>query len=375
MSGIYIHIPFCRQKCYYCDFYKTIQSDKTDDFIDAFGSEVLIRKEYLFGEEIETIYLGGGTPSLLSISELKRILGLLKGNFDISHTAEITLEANPDDLNLIFLQELKNIGVNRLSIGIQAFQDVYLKKMNRRHSVKQAIESVMDAEKAGFDNIGVDLIFGIPGLTLKDWQTSLYQVFHLPVTHLSAYHLTYHKGTLFYSWLKSGKLKEVTEEESVKQFEILTELASGAGFEHYEISNFAKSGLYSRHNTAYWTGKKYLGFGPSAHSYNGYSRRWNVSSLERYISALKRGDSFYKEEQLSVVDQYNEYLLTNLRTKWGVSLSFIADKFGIEKADLFYKEIQKFVSLNKIKGKGGNFFLTHEGLFTSDDIIAELMII
>jgi oxygen-independent coproporphyrinogen III oxidase len=375
MAGIYIHIPFCLQKCYYCDFYKIIQSDKTEDFLEAFGKEVFTRKEYLSGEEIETIYIGGGTPSLLSIGDLNRIFRLLKNNFNISHDAEVTLEANPDDLNFIFLKELKSLGVNRLSIGIQAFQDAYLKKMNRRHSVKQAIDSVMDAEKAGFNNIGVDLIYGIPGLTLKNWESSLYEVFNLPVMHLSAYHLTYHKGTLFYSWLKSGKLKEVTEEESVKQFEILTKLTSGAGFEHYEISNFAKNGLYSRHNTAYWTGKKYLGLGPSAHSYNGYSRRWNISSLKKYINAIKQGESFCREAQLSVIDQYNEYLLTNLRTKWGVSLSFIKDKFGIEKADLFYKEIQKFVSLNKINGKEGNFFLTHEGLFTSDDILAELMII
>ncbi|MDD4107788.1 MAG: radical SAM family heme chaperone HemW [Prolixibacteraceae bacterium] len=375
MAGIYIHIPFCRQKCHYCDFYKTTDADKKENYIKALSREILLRKDYLAGENVETVYLGGGTPSLLSNNDFQSIFGLLQRHFNICFNAEITIEVNPDDLNIICLKEMRNFGVNRLSIGVQAFQDTHLKKMNRRHTANQAYDSVLDAQNAGFTNIGVDLIYGIPGLIPAEWQSNLLKVFSLPVTHLSAYHLTWHRGTVFYNWLKRGKIKEVTEDDSVAQYNILTEMTASAGFGQYEISNFARKGFCSRHNTSYWTGKNYLGLGPSAHSYNGTSRSWNVSSLEKYILALENGKSFFTNEDLSFNDHYNEYLLTNLRTKWGVSGSFIAQRFGNERAELFYKLIQKYLSVNKIIENNDQFFISGEGLFTSDDIIAGLMII
>ncbi len=269
MAGIYIHIPFCRQKCYYCDFYKTVNTSLTVKFLPALESEIILRKGYLESETIETIYFGGGTPSVLTESELADILQTLHQQYSISCDAEITFEANPDDLSIEYLQGLKRTGVNRLSIGIQSFQDTFLKKMNRRHTAMQAVEAIENAANLGFDNISVDLIYGLPGLSSTAWKKDLKQVFKLPVQHLSAYHLTYHEGTAFYTWLKKGALKELKEAQSVSQFEILVEQAEKNGFEQYEISNFAKDRLYSKHNSSYWLGTKYLGLGPSAHSFNG----------------------------------------------------------------------------------------------------------
>lgn len=316
MAGIYIHIPFCRQKCYYCDFYKTVNTTLKPKFLQSLKAEAKVRKNYLGNEAVETIYFGGGTPSVLEAGELADILKHLKELFEVQENAEITFEANPDDLIPAYLEAIKQAGINRLSVGIQALQNRHLQKMNRRHDASQAIEAIHNAAKIGFNNISVDLIYGLPGLTESEWEDSLNQVFDLPVQHLSAYHLTYHEGTAFYTWLKKGTLRELSETESVKQFEILIDKAASAGFEQYEISNFARKELYSQHNTSYWQGKKYLGLGPSAHSFDQQSRRWNTSHVESYIKAIDNGLAFSEEEILSEKDRYNEYILTRIRTKW-----------------------------------------------------------
>jgi oxygen-independent coproporphyrinogen III oxidase len=375
MAGIYIHIPFCRQKCHYCDFYKTLKINLTREFITALKKEIRLQKNYLGGENIETIYFGGGTPSVLTAKQLNEILEYLNKYFNVFEKAEITFEANPDDLGVVYLNDLKNAGITRLSIGVQSLSERHLKQMNRRHNVKQALDSIMYAAEAGFTNISIDLIYGFPGLTGQQWKSNLQNIFIMPVDHLSAYHLTYHEGTIFYEWLKKGYIRELNEEESLYQFQILTEETEKAGYEQYEISNFAKNKMYSVHNMSYWRGKKYLGLGPSSHSFNGTSRRWNISHLESYLKDVKKNKLCFRSEQLSLNDRYNEYILTNLRTMWGISADTIESRFGTEKLDYFLNTAEKYVSLKKLIKLGDIFKFSSEGLFISDDIIAGLMII
>ena len=375
MADIYIHIPFCRQKCYYCDFYKTDKLNYLSEFLTALKKEISQQNNYLPGEFIDTIYIGGGTPSLLKEPEITSIFSSLNKYFKILPQAEITFEANPDDLDPACLAMLKRSGINRLSIGIQSFQEKHLKMMNRRHTAQQAVDSVINAKNSGFNNISVDLIYGIPGLTTDQWKDNLQKTFELPADHLSAYHLTYHEGTIFYNLLKRGKLHELSENDSFDQFTTLINKAGLAGFEQYEISNFAKNGMYSKHNTAYWTGKPYLGLGPSAHSFNGSSRKWNMSDLEKYIKLINEDEITFEEEHLTLNDKYNEFILTNLRTKWGVSLLTISEKFGKKAADYFIMTAQRFISAKSIVQKKEIYTLTPEGLFISDDIIADFMII
>lgn len=375
MAGIYIHIPFCRRKCYYCDFYKTVNTSLKPKFIGALKTEIVQRKSYLENEPVETIYFGGGTPSVLSNNEIAEILKTLHDNFVIAHTLEITFEANPDDLSKEYLHEIYQAGVNRLSIGIQSFNDDILKKMNRRHDAVQAVEAVENAAKTGFNDISVDLIYGLPGLTINQWKSDLKKVFELPVQHLSAYHLTYHEGTAFYTWLKKGTLRELSEAESVSQFQALIEMAKEKGFEQYEISNFAKDRKYSKHNSAYWLGVKYLGLGPSAHSFNGFSRRWNIASAESYIKAMESGLSCSEEEILSENNRYNEYILTRIRTVWGVSIEELKSRFGSEKEEWFLKNIEKYRVTGLVKQQNHIYSLTEKGMFVSDDILTNLMFI
>ena len=375
MAGIYIHIPFCRQKCYYCDFYKTVNTSLQHDFIGALKNEAKVRKNYLNDEMVETIYFGGGTPSVLTAAEIAEILAVLNDEFKVNSDAEITFEANPDDLSNDYLKALKQEGINRLSIGIQAFQNRHLEKMNRRHNAAQAVEAIENAAKNGFSNLSADLIYGLPYLTPKEWEESLNRMFSLPVKHLSAYHLTYHEGTAFYTWLKKGTLKELKETESIEQFNTLVDMSLANGFEHYEISNLAKDQLYSRHNTAYWMGKKYLGLGPSAHSFDGVSRRWNNSSVDAYIKAQSNNQMYFEEEKLSENDQYNEYILTRIRTKWGVSETELEQRFGCEKASYFSRQLAKYNDTGVLKINDEIITLTRKGLFVSDEIMTDLMII
>ena len=375
MSGIYIHIPFCHQKCHYCDFFKTTDTSKTDTFLSALLKEAKIRQNYLEKEIVETIYIGGGTPSVLYDKQLFKIIEFIKSNFEISNEAEITFEANPDDLNENYLNQLHGLGINRLSVGIQSFENDLLQKMNRRHNADQALECIENSIKAGFNNLSIDLIYGLPGLTQKQWEKSLHTAFSLPIQHVSAYHLTYHKGTTFHKWLNSGTIKELNEKESVNQFSALLRIAENNGFEMYEISNFARNEQYSKHNTSYWTGKKYLGLGPSAHSFNGSSRQWNISDLNGYINAIKKDIKFFEKEELSEKEKYNEYVLTRIRTKWGINLQRLEIIFGAEIKRHFNECMAKYIKSKKAFIENDICRLSKEGLFISDEIMADLMII
>jgi len=375
MAGIYIHIPFCRQKCYYCDFYKTVNTSRISKFLDALKREIHERKNYINSIPVETIYLGGGTPSVLKAKELDEILNLIHKKFVVANDSEITLEANPDDLSEDYLKEIYRLGINRLSVGVQSFKDKYLQAMNRRHNSKQAINCVENAVNTGFSNISLDLIYGLPGLKNEDWKYNLDQVFQLPVQHLSAYHLTYHDGTAFYAWLKKGSLKQLDEDDSISQFEMLIEQTQNNGFEQYEISNFAKNKMYSKHNSAYWLGKKYLGLGPSSHSFNGSSRQWNISHVEGYVSAFEQNKSYFEQEVLTENDKFNEYILTRIRTIWGVSKQEIEGNYGEDKASYFLNTVQKYLISKLVIQRSDVFTLSKKGMFVSDEIMTDLMII
>lgn len=374
MAGIYFHIPFCRKRCFYCDFYKTTFLDKREDFIEALFREIDQRCGYLGEERVETIYFGGGTPTLLPALQTGRILKRVQQLFSVASSAEITLEANPDDLTPSLLSSLYNLGINRLSIGIQSFSDEDLRRLNRRHTALQALESVENAYKAGFTKLSVDLMYGIPGLSLKQWTENLTIVTGLPVNHISAYHLTYHEGTIFHSWLKNGKLQELPEEESIAQFEKLTEITGKSGFEQYEISNFARNDEISLHNSGYWTGKKYLGLGPSAHSYNKLSRQWNVSDVDTYISSVCAGKPAYESELLSEKDKLNDYLITGIRTKWGISLPMVRTLYGEKLFEQVFNSMRGYLKDGTLLLDGDTILLSRKGMVISDQIMLAMLV-
>ena len=373
MAGIYLHIPFCKTKCHYCDFYKSTNLAAKHDFLLALKQEISMRKGELGDEAIHSIYFGGGTPSVLKVSEINELIQFVYDSFFIVSDAEITLEANPDDLTPVFLKDLRNTPVNRLSIGTQSFADNDLKCMNRRHSSQQAVDSVKAAQKAGFKNISIDLIYGLPNQTLQQWQQNIEIAISLDVQHISAYHLTYHEGTVFYDYLKTGKIKELPDQLSFDQFALLKSKLEEAGFEHYEISNFARNGLYSRHNRAYWERKSYLGFGPSAHSFNQKTRRWNISSLNTYLHNLKNDLPYWEYENLSLQDQYNDFMITSLRTMWGISDRYLVQNFGQKFALHLKNEIQTFLDSGHVVFENGSYRLNTEGLFISDKIMEQLI--
>jgi len=320
LAGLYVHIPFCRQQCNYCDFHFTVSFKQKERVLAALKQEIKQRADE--GENIiyQSVYIGGGTPSVLTPDELEDLFSLLYKHYKIQSRAEITIETNPDDLKPNFLKLLKNsTPVNRLSIGIQSFHDRDLQLMNRLHTATGALKSIEDSKAAGYSNINLDLIYGIPNALNKDWRNNLKVLEKLEIPHLSAYHLTIEPKTVFAYYRKKGMIKEMPEEESLRQFKTLMEFAGQAGYEHYEISNFAKSEFYSRHNLGYWTQKPYLGFGPSAHSFNGIKRRWNVANNTLYVQAIEKGiPDYYSWEEIDTSKAYNEYVLTSLRTIWGI---------------------------------------------------------
>jgi oxygen-independent coproporphyrinogen-3 oxidase len=374
MAGIYIHIPFCRKLCHYCNFHRSTLTKNINAFLNALVKEIEIRKNYLGDELIETIYFGGGTPSILDIPEINLIISTIHNNFKLNDNPEITLEANPDDLNRDYLQGLiNNTPVNRLSIGVQSFYDGDLKLMNRRHSSLQAEESVKNARETGFSNISIDLIYGLPEMNTDKWITNLKKSFSLDVQHISAYHLTFEPGTLFYRFLSEGILAQPTEDESFNQFQVLTRLAQKNKFIHYEISNFAKEGYFSVHNTNYWRQKKYLGIGPSAHSYNYNSRQWNIADNKKYVEGINRGTPFTEIETLDTTTKFNDYLLTSLRTMWGVDLHYIKKSFGLKYLNYIYVKSKKFIDAGNIVKDKTILKLTNRGIFIADYIITELM--
>jgi oxygen-independent coproporphyrinogen-3 oxidase len=375
MAGIYIHIPFCRKRCHYCDFFKSTDFTQKSRLLAGLKKELESRSSAFESEEINTIYLGGGTPSVLLIHELKDILDLIYQNYKVSNQAEITMEANPDDLTQAILSAIYRIGFNRLSMGIQSFSEADLKLMNRRHGVMQAIQSVKWAKKAGFSNISIDLIYGLPNQNLEEWERNVKIAVELDVQHISAYNLTYHEGTVFYDQLKKGILKELPDELSVQQFESLIRILKDAGFEHYEISNFCKSGLYSQHNSSYWKNKKYLGIGPSAHSFDVNSRRWNVSSIGKYLQGLENNEIFFETEILTEQDRYNDYIITGLRTIWGISGTYIQSEFSVPYFQHFLKIKEKYLFSKQITSTLETVTLSPEGLFISDRIMADFMVV
>lgn len=372
MPGIYLHIPFCKQACHYCDFHFSTSLNNKDAFLNALKKEIELQKNYLDTNKISTIYFGGGTPSLLSEAELMSIFESLHKHFDIAPDAEITLEANPDDLTKEKIKQLKSTPVNRLSIGIQSFYDEDLKWMNRAHNSKEALAAVRFAQEKGFENITIDLIYGIPTLSHTSWRKNLHAAFELDVKHISAYCLTVEPKTALAKFIQTGKFKNVDEQQSAEHFEIMLKAMNENDFQQYEISNFCKENFYSKHNSNYWLKENYLGLGPSAHSYNGKSRQWNVSNNAMYIQSLKKNVLNYEEEILTTSQQYNEYILTTLRTMWGTELKYIEQNFGKEYLAHCLKEVEKYIKTSDAVNAENKLFLTDKGKLLADKIASDL---
>lgn len=375
MAGIYIHIPFCKHRCIYCDFYTTTNLIDRQNYMDALCREAELRKDYIEGEVVNTIYFGGGTPSLLQSADFEQIFHSLYKNFNVSADAEITLEANPDDLSSDYIKLLQDLPVNRLSMGVQSFNDKELKFLNRRHDAKQAIDVVQECRKAGFNNISIDLMYGLPEQTMDIWKYNLHQAVELDVQHISAYHLIYEEKTKLYRLLEKGRVKTIEENLSVDMFSEMIDQFRQACFEHYEISNFAKEGFISKHNSSYWLGTKYLGLGSSAHSYDGENRSWNISSVKEYIKGINNLKPNITTEYLDENMRYNDFILTGLRTKWGVDLKQLEQKFGDRKLNYCLQNIQKHIDRDKVIKVEDKLKLTQDGIFISDDIMSDLMYI
>jgi oxygen-independent coproporphyrinogen-3 oxidase len=343
-----------------------------DRIIGAEVRELDSRRAELSGQVVETIYFGGGTPSVLEIEEIRRMLDRVHMHFTVGNDAEITLEANPDDLNPVYLNSLREAGINRLSIGVQSFRDEDLVLMRRSHDSGQSMRAIKDSQDAGFRNISIDLIYGIPGLDTGGWEQNLVRAISTGVPHLSAYHLTFETGTVFDHWKKKGRIQPLGEEESLAQFRLLKEVMDREHFIHYEISNFSKEGFFSTHNSNYWRQVNYLGIGPSAHSYDGKTRRWNISSNSKYVeSVLANRTDYYDIEELSLQDLYHEYILTSLRAIWGIDLLEIGARFGEHYVKQTEKVASGFFISNDLVREGNKIKLTGKGIFLSDYIISE----
>lgn len=368
MSGIYIHIPFCKQACHYCDFHFSTSMKLKADLIHALLKELELRKDYLKEEKLSSIYFGGGTPSLLSFEELSAIFDKIRQFFSVEENAEITLEANPDDLSAAKLEMLKDTPVNRLSIGIQSFSDQDLQFMNRAHNSKEAHQCVELAQKYGFENLTVDLIYGSPTTSDEQWIKNIDRLYEYDIPHLSCYCLTVEPKTALAHFVKTGKAADVDDEQASRQFNILMDKMEARGYEHYEISNFAKPGRHAIHNSNYWRGEAYLGVGPSAHSYDRQSRQWNVANNSKYIKAIEEGVLPFEKEDLTPEQRYNEYVMTGLRTKWGVELDRIDPAFQPH----FLREAATYLEEGKIEKKGKAFVLTRAGKHLADRIAMEL---
>jgi len=373
MAGIYLHIPYCRKLCYYCDFYHVISNEDNSLFINSLKKEAELRSNYLAGNTVSTIYLGGGTPSVFTVKEIGSVLDHLRQHFEVEKGNEITIELNPDDISREYLRELADTGVNRISLGVQSWRDEDLKMMNRRHTAAQANDALDKLSEAGFKNISVDLIYGIPGMGTAEWASCLDKTLSFDIKHLSAYHLTIEPGTVFNRMKEKGSLIEIDEDESTAEFNILLEKTSSAGFINYEISNFGRPGYFSIHNTNYWKQVPYLGLGPSAHSFNGYSRQWNVRDLKKYIKSINSGKQLFEKEELDIKTKFNEYVMTSLRTMWGIDLEYIEKIFEKEGYDYIVNLSGKFIDYGLMKQDNKNLILTNQGKMISDNIISEFI--
>jgi putative oxygen-independent coproporphyrinogen III oxidase len=374
MAGIYIHIPFCKKICNYCDFYHIISSGDHSQFLNALSREAELRQNYAGNEPVSTIYIGGGTPSVLSADELKNVLDGVKKHFSVEQSCETTIELNPDDITLQYQKDLKKASFNRISLGVQSWRDEDLKMLNRRHTAEQAVKALQDTFRAGFENVTIDLIYGIPGMSLKAWESNLEQSLRYDIKHLSAYHLTIEPGTVFGKMKEKGLFEEAGEEKSNSEFNILVKKMESAGFIHYEISNFGKPGYFSIHNSNYWKQVPYIGLGPSAHSFSGYSRQWNVSDLNKYIIGVNEGSSYFEKEDLDLKTRFNEYIMTSLRTMWGIDLDYLEKTFEKESYDYVINLSGKFINYGMMKMDEKYLVLTNQGKMISDNIISEFMV-
>jgi len=374
MAGIYIHVPFCTRICNYCDFYKSGNTK----LIPAFTKNLLLEIDHrsnFINDEVNTIYFGGGTPSVLPIDDIAQIINRLRNNFKINYQAEITIEVNPDDLSLDYLTQIKSLGINRLSIGIQSFNNDILKFLNRRHDGDGAKKAISLAQMAGFDNISCDLIYGIPGQTLSSFESDLKVMKDFQVSHLSAYHLGIEEGTYFGRLLKQGKIADINEELSNDFFKLLVNWLAVNGFEHYEVSNFAQGQKYSKHNMNYWFNIPYLGLGPSAHSFDGTNRFYNESNLKEFCTVSESNNFTPITDNLSQIDRYNEFILLRLRTMWGFSLDDIKNKFSQSIYNHTLHIFSKFKDSDYLRIQNRNIYLSKEGFFVSDYVVREFFIV
>ncbi|WP_293953136.1 MULTISPECIES: radical SAM family heme chaperone HemW [unclassified Sphingobacterium] len=372
---IYVHIPFCKQACHYCDFHFSTSLQYKSEMINAIKREIALRAVYLEDKKIESIYFGGGTPSLLEADEIARIIETIAKHFDIADHAEITLEANPDDLNAAKVNSLRHTAINRFSIGIQSFFEEDLQWMNRAHNQQEAVASIMRVQDAGFENITCDLIYGYPLLTTEKWRHNMQQLIDFEIPHISSYSMTVEKKTVLDHFVKKGISPAMDSDQAADQMSLLIHTLKSAGYEQYEISNFAKNGCYARHNTNYWKGKHYLGIGPSAHSFNGTSRSWNVSNNAKYMTSINLDQLPLEIEELSTLDQINENIMTSLRTMWGLDLIALESKFGRSVKDRVLKEAEPFIAAKNLILEPNNLRLTDAGKLMADRIMSNLFII
>ncbi len=373
MAGLYIHIPFCAKRCLYCDFFSNTEMKYKEPYIDALIRELEMRKNYVTDEQFDTIYFGGGTPSQLQADDFDRIFNAIYRLCNVSDNPEITLEANPDDMTPEYVSALRAFPFSRISMGVQSFKEKDLRFLNRRHDSRQAVRAVELCKENAFTNINIDLIYGLPGQTEEEWEANLDKAISLDIPHISAYHLIYEEGTALYRLKEEGKVVPIEEEVSLSLFSILIDRLKAAGYEHYEISNFARPGMISRHNSAYWIGKKYLGLGPSAHSYNGECREWNVSSLPTYMKGIKSGQPEKEMETLSQNTRYNDFIITGLRTMWGIRLNDIRRLFGEDYLLYFQTQADQYLHSCLLVKNGDTVLLSREGIFISDGIMSDLL--
>ena len=374
MAGFYVHIPFCRDACTYCDFHFSVSVGHLKPMLQAIAREIHLRRNFLEGEMIRTVYFGGGTPSIMNSGEIENILHKIYRDFLVDPEAEISLEANPEDLNPDYLLSLGKIGINRLSIGIQSFDDDFLTLMNRRHDSKQAKDCLIHARKAGFENLNLDLIYGLPGMSNKKWRETLLEALSFHPAHLSAYHLSYEPGSVLDYRRRKGKVIPVKEARSLEHFGTLVDLMETHGYEHYEISNFALPGYTSKHNSAYWKGVHYLGVGPSAHSYDGGTRRWNPPRNSSYIRGIMDGEEIGEQEILDENIRFREYIMTSLRTAWGIDTEYIREEWGEDLHRRVLQRAKPFIDGKKIREEGKKLVLTREGMFICDHIVGKLFL-
>ncbi|MEO5910704.1 MAG: radical SAM family heme chaperone HemW [Pelobium sp.] len=374
MAGIYIHIPFCKQACHYCDFHFSTSLKYKEEMLASLHREIRLQQGYLDNQLVETIYFGGGTPSLLSADEISELIESIQDTFEVAKDPEITLEANPDDLNIENLKDLRNTAINRLSIGVQSFFDEDLKWMNRAHHATEAESAIKRAQDYGLENITIDLIYGYPLLSDQKWQHNIAKTIDFGIPHISSYSMTVEPQTALASFINSGKQKPMNEAQSAKQFQVLIEELSASGFEHYEISNFAKPQQYSKHNTNYWRGLNYLGIGPSAHSFNGESRQWNVANNAKYLAEINLGKIPFELEKLTTENKFNEYVMTSLRTMWGIDLLKVEKEFNSDAKKKLLASAEKYLDKNWLASADQKLKLTTVGKLYADLIASELFI-